>query len=204
GKTTILNMVAGLLEPTGGDVDVLGKQPRQARWEMSYMFARDALLPWRSAIANVEIGLELRGVAGRKRTEIARDLLRRMRLDGAENKLPSQLSHGMRQRVALARTWATDPKLLLMDEPFAALDAQTREAVRAEFLAFWEASRRTVIFVTHDLDEALLMADRVLLLGGGRILREHRVEFARPRVQRTLEDDQDFRDLRDDLRAYLQ
>lgn len=204
GKTTILNMVAGLLTPTNGTVTVLGRAPEKVRKKLGYMFARDALLPWRSARGNVEVGLEVHGVPKAERTRKAKDLLGRLGLGDAEDKLPSQLSHGMRQRVALARTWAIDPQVLLMDEPFAALDAQTRDTVRAEFLEFWESMQRTVIFVTHDLDEALLMADRVLLLGAGEVLREHTIPFARPRNPEELEQDPKFRDLREDLRAYLQ
>lgn len=203
GKTTVLNLVAGIVQPVEGTLSVLGTTPRAARPRLGYMFARDALFPWRTALRNVEIGLELRNVPAAVRREKALDLLGRLGLQGAAGKIPAHLSHGMRQRVALARTWATDPMLLLMDEPFAALDAQTRETVRAEFLAFWESSRRTVLFVTHDLDEALLLADRVVLLSDGDIRREITVPFERPRLAQHLEQDPAFIDMREELRAYL-
>jgi NitT/TauT family transport system ATP-binding protein len=203
GKTTVLNLVAGLIHPAAGTLSVLGTTPRRARPSLGYMFARDALFPWRTALSNVEIGLELKNVPASVRREKAAALLKRLGLEAAADKIPAHLSHGMRQRVALARTWATDPMLLLMDEPFAALDAQTREVVRAEFLEFWESSRRTVLFVTHDLDEALLLADRVILLGDGDIRREVVVPFERPRLIESLEKNEAFIAMREDLRKYL-
>lgn len=170
GKTTILNVLTGLVAPTSGSVAVLGVRPAEARTRIGFVPARDALLPWRTALRNVEYSLELRGVARAERKRIALHYLALVGLKDAADRWPWQLSQGMRQRVALVRAWAVEPELLLMDEPFAALDADTRQSVRARFRALLQAGPpRTVVFVTHDLDEAVLMADRVTVLSGGRI-----------------------------------
>ena len=182
GKTTLLNLVAGLVDPSAGSVTVLGAQPRAARGHLGFMLARDALLPWRTARRNVEYGLELRGVGRSERRKTALHWLEAVQLLPAQHRWPWQLSQGMRQRVALARTWALDPAVLLMDEPFAALDVNTRLSAQQKFLELWQAEEhRTVLFVTHDLGEAIALADRVVLLGGGRVLDDVRVEIDRPR-----------------------
>lgn len=182
GKTTLLNMVAGLVDPSAGSIDVLGSAPREARTRLGFMPARDALLPWRSAQRNVEYGLELRGVPKAARREASERWLDAVHLADSKNLWPWQLSQGMRQRVALARTWCLDPDLLLMDEPFAALDANTRVSVQHEFLRLWQSDEhRAVIFVTHDLGEAIALADRVVLLGEGRILDDVVIDLERPR-----------------------
>lgn len=183
GKTTVLNLLTGLIAPSAGRVEVLGRSPAKARDHMAYMFARDALLPWRTAQGNVEYGLEIRG-NGKNRQErraIAAEMLEQVGLARAGRRYPTQLSQGMRQRVALARTWVLDPALLLMDEPFAALDAQTRAEVQAEFVRQWELRRNAVVFVTHDLNEAVLLADRILVMRDGAIIRELEVNAPRPR-----------------------
>ncbi|WP_051792797.1 ABC transporter ATP-binding protein [Amycolatopsis jejuensis] len=170
GKTTILNSIAGLVPVASGTVEVLGIAPAQARSRFGFMPARDALLPWRTALRNVEYGLELRGMRRRERKGVARRYLDMVGLSDAAGRWPWQLSQGMRQRVALARAWALEPELLLLDEPFAALDAQTRETVREQFRSLLAtAPGRTVLLVTHDLEEAVTLADRVVVLDGGRI-----------------------------------
>ena len=170
GKTTILNVLTGLVGPTSGQVRVLGKDPESARAGIGFVPARDALLPWRNAQRNVEYGLELRGVPRAERKRVAARYLALVGLADAGDLWPWQLSQGMRQRVALVRAWAVDPELLLMDEPFAALDADTRQNVRAKFRTLLESGpRRTVLLVTHDLDEAVLMADRVIVLSRGNV-----------------------------------
>ena len=170
GKTTILNVLTGLVTPTSGRAAVLGVRPTDARSRIGFVPARDALLPWRTAVRNVEYSLELRGVDRADRKRIAHRYLALVGLKDAADRWPWQLSQGMRQRVALVRAWAVEPELLLMDEPFAALDADTRQSVRARFRALLQGGPpRTVVFVTHDLDEAVLMADRVTVLSGGRI-----------------------------------
>lgn len=203
GKTTVLNLLAGLVEPSSGMVSVLGGSPIKARPMMSYMFARDALLPWRSAVRNVEFGLELQGMAKVKRREVAESLLRRLGLENSANLYPWQLSQGMRQRVALARTWARDPQMLLMDEPFAALDAQTRVSAQAEFLRIWSEDRKTVVFVTHDLNEAVLLGDRIIAFGDGQPVTELIVPFSRPRSAAELVSQPAYQTLLESLHATI-
>jgi NitT/TauT family transport system ATP-binding protein len=199
GKTTLLNAIAGLVDPTVGALSVLGGEPRAVRRDIGYMFARDAMIPWRNARRNVEFGLEIRGVGKAERREAALDMLERVNLRSAANKLPWQLSQGMRQRVALARTWVAHPRLLLMDEPFAALDAQTKAEVRQQFLSLWEQNRQTVVFVTHDIVEALLMADRIVLVKDGRFDLVVETGFERPRHARELVHSERFRALEIEL-----
>ena len=160
------------------------------------MLARSALSPWRTARKNVELGLQIHGVPKSQRREKAEELLTLLHLDGFANSFPSQLSQGMRQRVAIARTLAIDPDLWLMDEPFGALDAQTRLVVQAEFISLWEKSKEsTVIFVTHDLEEAVLLADRVLVMTArpGRIKSDNIIDLPRPRVIDELRFDEKFK-----------
>lgn len=195
GKTTFLNLVTGLVTPTRGTIEILGTTPNLARDEISYMFARDALLPWRTASRNVELGMEILKASRAERRRVASEMLSRVGLGHATDRLPWQLSQGMRQRVALARTWARDPRLLLMDEPFSALDPQTRMSVQEVFLKMWSESERSVVLVTHDLSEALLLGDRVLLIANGRVVHELNVPFERPRDLVELALSKEFRDL---------
>lgn len=187
GKTTLLNMLAGLVEPTAGSISIDGKRPTVPNLDIGYMFARDALLPWRSARRNVELPLETRRWGKAKRQERAREMLELVGLAGRENQYRLQLSQGMRQRVGLARTLAADPSLLLMDEPFAALDARTKLTLQAEFLRIWESQdpsrMKTVVFVTHDLQEAVLLADRVIVMlpNPGRVAEDRIIDLPRPR-----------------------
>jgi NitT/TauT family transport system ATP-binding protein len=190
GKTTLLNMVAGLIRPTDGTVTVMDRTPRLPNADIGYMFARDALLPWRRALENVALPLEVRRWNKRERHDRAAEILKMVGLEGRERQYPLQLSQGMRQRVALARTLSADPDLLLMDEPFAALDARTKLTMQAEFLRIWEASgtggtRKTVLFVTHDLSEAVLLADRVVVMlpHPGRIAEDRVMDLPRPRAE---------------------
>jgi NitT/TauT family transport system ATP-binding protein len=203
GKTTILNTFAGLLEPTSGQVNVLGVQPLEARRRVGYMFARDALLPWRSARQNVEYGLELRGLSRADRHRASQRYLDLVGLRDAAGRWPWQLSQGMRQRVAIARTLALEPDLLLMDEPFSALDADTRETLQQEFLRMWDENKRTVVFVTHDLTEAIFLADRIVLIADGKIIQDVRVPFPRPRVMDSLVTSVEFSKLWRSLRVSL-
>jgi len=191
GKTTLLNMMAGLIEPSGGTITVGGRRPSLPNPDIGYMFARDALLPWRTAQRNVELPLETRGVRRSERAARAKEMLDLVGLKGRERQFRLQLSQGMRQRVALARTLAADPSLLLMDEPFAALDARTKLAMQMEFLGIWERHQgsdatKTVVFVTHDLQEAVLLADRVIVMlpNPGRIAEDRIIDLPRPRAER--------------------
>ncbi|GAA4488049.1 ABC transporter ATP-binding protein [Rhodococcus olei] len=204
GKTTLLNMVAGLVEPAVGSVSVMGKRPRSARSHLGFMLARDALMPWRTALRNVEYGLELRGMRRSERREVARRWLKAVHLGDSEQLWPWQLSQGMRQRVALARTWALNPDVLLMDEPFAALDVNTRTSVQREFLDLWQREEhRTVLFVTHDLGEAVALADRIVLMGEGRVLDDVRVDISRPRDLATITGDAQYQAIHERLRQRL-
>lgn len=191
GKTTVLNVLSGLCHISGGTVEVLGEEPRKARFKVGYMFARDGLLPWRTARRNVEFGLEVRHrkLSRAERRARAMEYLARVKVDFAASRYPWQLSQGMRQRVALARTWAIEPEVLFMDEPFAALDAQTRSSVQDQFLGVWGADRKTSVFVTHDLGEAILMADRIIVMNNGKIIDEVLVDIARPRSEHTITED---------------
>lgn len=164
GKSTVLRAVAGLLAPSGGEITVDGVPVAGTSPERAMVFQEDALLPWRSALANVELALALRGVPKRERRPTGLEMLQQVGLSGFERHLPRQLSGGMRQRVQLARTLAVQPRVLLMDEPFGALDAQTRAAMQRLLVEVWATHRTTVMFVTHDVDEALLLADRVVVM----------------------------------------
>jgi NitT/TauT family transport system ATP-binding protein len=209
GKTTILNMLAGLLKPTAGTVKRHGKPVDGPTNDVGYMMARSALAPWRTARKNVELGMEINGVPRRERSKRASELLNRVGLSQFTNHFPSQLSQGMRQRVAIARTFAINPDLWLLDEPFAALDAQTRIVVQLQFLEMWNGTGQTVVLVTHDLEEATLLADRVIVIGArpGYVKSDTVVDFARPRHIDELRFDARFteiehqiwRELRDEL-----
>jgi NitT/TauT family transport system ATP-binding protein len=183
GKTTILNLLAGIMKPTSGTVLRHGRSVSGPSRDVGYMLARSALIPWRTVRRNVEFGPELRHAPRQQRRARALDLLSLVGLDEFVGMYPAQLSHGMQQRAAVARTLAIDPDLWLMDEPFGALDAQTRQSVQTQFLRIWGSDPRTVIFVTHDLSEAVLMADRVIVMSPrpGRILLDKRIDLPRPR-----------------------
>ncbi len=187
GKTTLLNTVAGQVRPERGTVRVTGEGgPGGGAEPIGYMLARDSLIPWRTILDNVAFGLELRKVPKRERRERANEMLDLVGLSGKGALLPRQLSHGMRQRANLARTLAVEPEVLLVDEPFGALDAQTKALLQIEFARIWERTRKTVLFVTHDLDEACLLADRIILMRNGRIEADLQVPFPRPRDLGTL------------------
>ncbi len=185
GKTTLLNLVAQIDRPRMGTVETTaedGKVLKRGDGGLGYMFARDALLPWRTLTHNVELGLEIRGVPANERREAAVRSIEMVGLAGSEHKYPTELSHGMRQRANLARILAADPPFLLMDEPFSALDAETKIVMQNEFMRIWELRPRTVLFVTHDITEAPLLADRVLIMSKGKIVHDVMVPFPRPRV----------------------
>ncbi|NYT23231.1 ABC transporter ATP-binding protein [Alcaligenaceae bacterium] len=197
GKTTLLNILGGLLNVQYGEASIAGKPPLSGRMDIAYMFARDALLPWRTALENVMIGLESRGMEPGEMRARAQHFLERVHVGDFRDAYPSQLSHGMRQRVALARTFALPSDVLLMDEPFAALDAHLRIEAGDLLLELWEQDKRTVVFVTHDLHEAIALADRVVVFAPrpGRIKACIDVSFERPRSVEKLQDDQAYHDL---------
>jgi NitT/TauT family transport system ATP-binding protein len=201
GKTTLLNMVAGLVEPCAGEVLVNGARPQVGAANVGYLFARDALLPWRTAAGNVSLSLEFRRTPAAQRHETIAKALDAVGLGDFAASYPSQLSHGMRQRVALARTLAPEPDTLLMDEPFSALDAQTRLALQEQFVELWEARGSTVILVTHDLGEAIALADRIVMLSRrpGRLKAEFTVDLPRPRHVTDLQGNHDYHRLFEEI-----
>ena len=183
GKTTTLRIIMGLEQATTGTVEVDGRAVTRCGHDRGMVFQNAELLPWRTALANVEFGLELKGVPREERHEIARRNLELVGLKQSMDRRPDQLSGGMKQRVGLARAMAINPEVLLMDEPFGALDAQTRESMQLELIQLHEKMKKTVIFVTHDLDEAVLLADRVLVFSPhGRIHEIADIKIPRPRT----------------------
>jgi len=182
GKSTLLNVGAGLLAPSSGTVDVFGVPLAGINRRAGYMFQAESLMPWRTALQNVMAGLEFRGRADAR--ALAEDWLKRVGLGGFGDRYPHQLSGGMRKRTSLAQTLALDPDIILMDEPFSALDIQTRQLMENEVLALWAAKKKAVLFITHDLDEAIAMSDRVVVLSAGPAshpIGEFVVDLARPR-----------------------
>jgi NitT/TauT family transport system ATP-binding protein len=186
GKSTLLNIVGGLLTPSAGRVYFEGASPpARGRLIAAMVFQEFGLFPWRTVQANVEFGLEEAGVAPAERRERARRHVELIGLAGFESRYPHQLSGGMRQRVGIARALAVEPAVLLMDEPFSALDAQTRQLMQEELLAIWERTRKTILYVTHNIQEAVYMADRVIVLSRrpGRVLDEIPIPLPRPRTE---------------------
>jgi len=184
GKSTLLNVAAGLLAPSSGQVRVMGSPLAGINRTAGYMFQADSLMPWRSALDNVLAGLEFAGVPPNDAETRGHAWLARVGLTGFERRFPHQLSGGMRKRVALAQMLILDPKIMLMDEPFSALDVQTRQLMENEVLALWAGKRKAVLFITHDLDEAIAMSDRVVVLSAGpatRPIGEFEIDLPRPR-----------------------
>jgi NitT/TauT family transport system ATP-binding protein len=181
GKTTALRIAMGLDASTSGRVAVDGKEIKGCGYDRGMVFQHAELLPWLSAMQNVMFGLEMKGMRGRELRDTAEKYLDLVGLKDSQNRRPHQLSGGMKQRVGIARALAIDPKVLLMDEPFGALDAQTRETLQAELLEVHARTKKTVIFVTHDLDEAVLIADRIVVMKRGRVSEIMNVPLGRPR-----------------------
>ena len=192
GKSTFLNVLLGLIKPDSGDIRMDGKPLAGPGTDRAMVFQEFGLLPWRTVQANVELGLELKGMAGERRRQVSQPLIEMIGLSGFEGHFPHELSGGMKQRVGLARALATDPNVLLMDEPFAALDAQTRDLMQVELLRVWQAAKKTVLFVTHQIDEAVYLSDRVVVMAArpGRVIADIEIDLRRPRdlsVKRTPE-----------------
>ena len=183
GKTTFLRMVAGLEPVSSGTILLDGQKLSGPGGNRGFVFQNDSLLPWRTVLSNALIGPEVMGQVGPKERQHTLDLLKLVGLGGFEEYYPRQLSGGMRQRVNLARALAIDPEILLMDEPFASLDAQTREIMQTELLRIWEQGRKTVLFVTHQIDEAVFLSDRVLVFARrpGRVQESVEIKLPRPR-----------------------
>ncbi len=184
GKSTLLNVAAGLLQPSTGAVRVFGEPLSGINTRAGYLFQAEALMPWRNALDNVSAGLQFRGVDALEARERGESWLVRVGLSGFGNRYPHQLSGGMRKRVSLAQTLIVDPQILLMDEPFSALDVQTRQLMENELLELWSADRKSVIFITHDLEEAISLSDRVVVLSAGpetHPIGEFVIDLPRPR-----------------------
>jgi NitT/TauT family transport system ATP-binding protein len=194
GKSTLLNMSAGLMRPSEGEVLYRGEPIRGINTSVGYMTQQNNLLPWRTLEKNVGIALEIQGVSRSERKERVAEVLHTVGLDGFGRRYPSQLSGGMQKRAAIARTLIYRPDTLLMDEPFGALDAQLRLSLQRELVDIWEHDKKTVLFVTHDLEEAILLSDRVVVFGTkpGRIIHIEDITLPRPRDLVTLRGDSHF------------
>jgi NitT/TauT family transport system ATP-binding protein len=206
GKSTTLGLIAGLAKPQGGEVTLFDAPVNGVDSRVGFVFQQDAVFPWRNVLGNVMAGPLFRGVPKDKAEATARDWINRVGLKGFEDHHPHQLSGGMRKRVALAQTFINNPQVLLMDEPFSALDVQTRELMQEELLQLWAQAKSAVLFVTHDLDEAILLADRVAVLTTrpARVKSVHTIDLPRPRDVAKLRYDERFiaiaRNISDDLR----
>lgn len=184
GKSTLLNVAAGLMCATEGEIEIFGAPLRGVNSSAGYMFQAESLMAWRSALRNVTVGLEYRGVDASSAHERAMEWLKKVGLAGFEDRYPHQLSGGMRKRVSLAQMLVLDPQIVLLDEPFSALDAQTRVLMENELLALWATNKKSVLFITHDLEEAISMSDRVIVLSAGpgtHPIAEFKIDLPRPR-----------------------
>ena len=190
GKSTLLNIIAGLLEPTSGAVYLDGKKIEGTGVERGVVFQGYALFPWRTVLKNVMFGLEMKRMPKDQAEKIAKKYIKAVGLEGFEHAYPKELSGGMRQRVAIARAYAADPEVLLLDEPFGALDAQTRVQLQSELLNTWEHEKKTCFFIPHDVDEAIILAQRVIIMSArpGRIKKIVDIDIPYPRTQATKTD----------------
>ncbi|MBB3660904.1 NitT/TauT family transport system ATP-binding protein [Rhizobium sp. BK650] len=206
GKSTILNAIAGLLKPAQGSVMIDGKPVAGVQNDIGYLFQQDALLPWKTAIENVELGPMFQGTGARDRREQSLQWLAKVGLKGFEDRYPHQLSGGQRKRVQMAQALITGPKVILMDEPFSALDIHTRHLMQNELLRLWQEERRAVVLITHDLEEAIALGDRVVVLAAGprsRVIDSFPVGLERPRDVAEIKLDPRFTDLYRNIWASL-
>jgi NitT/TauT family transport system ATP-binding protein len=201
GKSTLLNLIVGLLRASAGRIDFRGAPIDGICTDIGYVTQKDNLFPWRTLVENVEIALEIRGVDKSARRRRAEELIERVGLRGFEDHYPHELSGGMRQRANIIRTLIYDPQLILMDEPFGPLDAQTRIVLQDELLKLWSTTKKTIIFITHDLIEAITLADRVVLMSSrpGRIKSIEQVNIARPRDVFKIHESERFRAVHEKL-----
>jgi NitT/TauT family transport system ATP-binding protein len=206
GKSTLLNASAGLLRPSDGRVEIFGTPLRGLNGRAGYLFQQDALMPWKTALQNVAVALEPKGIARADAAAKAREWLRRVGLAAFVDRYPHMLSGGQRKRVALAQMLIRDPEILLMDEPFGPLDAQTRQIMGNLLLDLWAANRKAVLFVTHDLEEAIALADRVVIMSAGpsaRIIGDWRVPLPRPRDIAEVRMEKQFHELHREIWSVL-
>lgn len=206
GKSTVLNAIAGLLKPASGTVAIDGAPVKGVQNDIGYLFQQDALLPWKTSIENVELGLLFKGVPSSERRERSMNWLAKVGLKGFEHRYPHQLSGGQRKRVQMAQALISGPKVILMDEPFSALDIHTRHLMQNELLRLWQEERRAVVMITHDLEEAIALGDRVAILAAGprsRVIESFLVELERPRDVAEIKLDPRFMDLYRNIWASL-
>jgi NitT/TauT family transport system ATP-binding protein len=202
GKSTLLNATAGLLKPARGQIRIFGKPHTGLNRHAGYLFQQDSLMPWKTSIDNVAIGLEVAGISRREALERARIWLDKVGLSAFGNRYPYMLSGGQRKRVGLAQVLIRDPKIILMDEPFGPLDAQTRLIMGDLLLDLWSADRKAVMFVTHDLDEAIGLADRVVIMSAGpssRIIGDYTIPLARPRNMADIKAEPQFHEVHKEI-----
>lgn len=206
GKSTLLNIVAGFLPPSGGEVRVDGRPVVEPGPDRGFVFQEFALFPWRTVLQNIEFGPVLKGMEKADRHARARELIQRIHLTGFEDKFPFELSGGMKQRVGIARALANDPEVLLMDEPFGALDAQTRRVMQEELLKLLGETKKTVLFVTHAIDEAIVLADRVMIMTArpGQVKALLGVDLPRPRERTSPEFNELYRTMDDLIRVEVE
>ncbi|MDR2459756.1 MAG: ABC transporter ATP-binding protein [Deltaproteobacteria bacterium] len=206
GKSTLLDIIAGLTKATEGSILIEGKEVKGPALDRGIVMQGYALFPWRTVRKNVEFGLEMKGVASKERKEISQKFIELVNLVGFEERYPHELSGGMKQRVAIARALAYDPEVLLMDEPFAAVDAQIRESLQDELMRIWETTKKTIIFVTHSIDEAALLADRVVVMSPnpGRIKAIVEMALPRPRTNSNMRVSIEFAEIRQKIWLSLQ
>ena len=206
GKSTLLNIVAGFLPPSGGEVRVDGRPVIEPGPDRGFVFQEFALFPWRTVLENIEFGPVLKGMEKAERHARARELIQRIHLTGFEDKFPFELSGGMKQRVGIARALANDPEVLLMDEPFGALDAQTRRVMQEELLKLLGETKKTVLFVTHAIDEAIVLADRVVVMTArpGQVKALLGVDLPRPRERTSPEFNELYRMMDDLIRVEVE
>ena len=204
GKSTLLKLVSGLIPVTGGTIHVREQLVREPFSDVGFVFQHPVLLPWRTVLGNILFSIEMLGKKEEEFVDQARDLIKLAGLEGFENKYPRELSGGMQQRVAICRALIHDPSLLLMDEPFGALDAMTREEMSFELLRIWEERRKTILFVTHSIPEAILLADRVVVMTPrpGKIERIFEINLPRPRVYE-MEFNERFKALNSEIRSLI-
>ncbi len=195
GKTTILNMIAGFIPPSAGEILVDGRAVKGPGPDRGVVFQSHALFPWKTVLENVAFGPKMRGLPRPEREAIAREYIALAGLSHAADRYPNELSGGMQQRVGVARALANHPDVLLMDEPFASVDAQTRMTLQEELTRIWQERRPTILFITHDVGEAVFLADRVVVLSKGRVLKEIDIDLPRPRRWDALIEDDRFKTL---------
>jgi NitT/TauT family transport system ATP-binding protein len=201
GKTTLLRIISGLEEPTQGRVLLKGMDLKEPWWQVGLIFQEYALFPWRTVLDNIQFGLETKGVAPKERRQRALNYIERFGLKGFESVYPKELSGGMKQRVAIARTLITDPRVLLMDEPFGSLDSQTRNSLQEFLLNVWQDTKKTILYVTHNIDEAVFLSERVVGLsvrpGRVKVTMNIELDYARDRTS------PEFNEYRREITNYL-